>query len=328
MKPILSFTLAALGGLAATAAFAAPATAADCKSAATASDRAICANPAVAKADADMRAAFDALIAASAPADQKVFQSSQSAWLDDRHTDCDFADATEKPAKPAAAATCVTEESDARRRFLAGEPDAGPGVPGIVPVMRQGQGFIWSLHFSNPATPAEKLVNDKLDGEVAALHIGKIDDKGMYVDPNDYTDDFDAELAYASPALLSVAVTGSHYAPATKDSTPVAYNLNVDMKAGKVLTFADAFAPDALPGLQKQCVAQLGDFVKPEKGDKGEAAANLKLADAAVADLAWWSFGAKAVTINMDPGDEDPYECHLPYAALRKIIKPDFPLPS
>lgn len=328
MQLILSFTLATLGGFAAAIAFSAPAAAADCKLAANATDHAICANPAVAKADADMRAAFDALISASAPADQKVFQSSQQAWLDDRNTDCDYADATEKPAKPAALAACLIKESDERLRFLTGQPDEGPGVPGIAPVMRQGQGFIWSLHFTDATTPAEKLVNGKLDGEVAALHIGKINDKGMYVDPDDYTDDFDANLTYASPALLSVAVNGSHYAPADKQLTPFAYNLNVDMQAGKVLSFADAFAADALPGLQKQCLAQLSDFVKPAKGDKGEAAANAKLANAAVADLSWWSFGAKAATINMNPGDEDPYECHFPYPSLRKLIKADFPLPN
>lgn len=324
---VIATAALALGG---TAALAGPSAAADCSSVKGITDYAICANPAVAKSDAAMRAAFDALIALSAPQDQEVFRKSQSAWHDDRDLNCDYADDTEKkPAKPAVLAKCLIEESDARRRFLTGQPDEGPGASSqIVPVVREGQGFTWSLHFVDPKTPAEKLVNDKLDGEVASLHIGKIDASGVYLDPNDYTDNFDAELRYASPALMSVEVVGSRFSPTDKQETPIAYNLNVDMQAGRVLTFADAFSDDALPQLQAKCMAQLGDFLKPgPKGDTAIVAEDTKIAKTAVGDLAWWSFGAKRVTITMDPGDEDPYACHFDYAALRKLIKPGFPLP-
>lgn len=318
-------TLTATGGT-----LAGPAAPANCAAATSITDHAICSNPAVAKADAAMRAAFDALIKQSSPADQLVFQHNQSAWHDNRDTDCDYADATEKPAKPAALAKCLIEESDARRRFLTGQPDEGPGASSpIVPVMRQGQGFIWSLHFVDPKTPAEKLLNEELDGQVAGLHIGKIDADGRSIDPNDYTDMFDAELKYASPALISVAVDGDHFSPTDKQTTPFAYNLNLDMRTGKQLSFSDAFPAEALPQLEAKCLGQLGDFLKPGiGGDAGMVAENTKLATAAVADLRWWSFGAKWATINMDPGDEDPYVCHFDYQALRKIIKPDFPLPN
>ena len=152
---------------------------------------------------------------------------------------------------------------------------------------------------------------------------------GNYVDPDDYTDNFDAELKYASPTFVSVAVDGGHFSPSDKKDTPIAYNLNIDMQSGKLLTFADAFPDDALPQLQAKCMAQLGDFLKPEaNGDTAIVAEDTKIAKTAVSDLSWWSFGAKQATIVMDPGDEDPYACHFDYAALSKIIKPGFPLPK
>ena len=330
MKLALAAPITGMAIIAA-AALAGPASAADCSSSKGITDHAICSNPAVAKADAAMNAAFDALIKQSSPADQKVFRDSQSAWHDNRDTDCDYADDTEdKPAKPAALAKCLIGESNDRQRFLTGQPDEGPGASSaIVPVMREGQGFIWSLHFADPKTPAEKLLNDELDGAVAGLHIGITGADGNYVDPDDYTDLFNAELKYASPAFVSVAVDGAHYSPSAKQDTPFAYNLNVDMQTGKLLTFADAFADDALPQLQAKCMAQLGDFLKPgSDGDTAIVVEDTKTAKTAVADLGWWSFGAKRATITMDPGDEDPYSCHFDYTALRKIIKPGFPLPN
>ena len=329
MKLVVAVTTAALGLLAATA-LTSPAAAADCASVKNITDHAICVNPEVAKADTAMNAAFDALIKQSAPADQKVFEDSQKAWHDDRDTDCDYADASDKPAKPAAVAKCVIGESNERLRYLTGQPDEGPGATSaIVPVMREGQGFIWSFHFVDPKTPAETLLNTKLDGEVAALHIGKTGADGIYLDTNDYTDNFDAELKYASPTFMSVAVVGAHFSPTDKKDTPVVYNLNIDIQAGKLLTFADAFSDDALPQLQTKCMAQLGDFLKPgSDGDKAIVVEDTKTAKTAVSDLSWWSFGAKQATIVMDPGDEDPYTCHFDYAMLRKIIKPGFPLPK
>ena len=99
MKLAIAFGATALAVLAA-ATLTGPASAANCAAATGVTEHAICSNPAVAKADAAMNAAFDALIKQSTPTDQKVFRDSQSAWHDNRDTDCDYADGTEeKPAK-------------------------------------------------------------------------------------------------------------------------------------------------------------------------------------------------------------------------------------
>jgi len=321
--------IAAFAGLlvpaGATALPAAAATTAACTAGGAAPTRAaICRNAGLRGADTKMAAAFETLLAASSPADRAVFEDSQRAWLDDRDTDCD-ADTDGTPAKPGSLVTCLAGEDAERTRFLAGQPEAGPGTPDrIVPVMREGHGFIWSFRFADPRTAAEKLVDDRLDGEIAALHIGKT------ADVDDYSDNFDAELNYASADFLSASVVGDHLAP-TPDKAVLTfdYNLNVDMRSGRLLGFSDAFPATALTGLQQKCAVELHDYLEP---GPGQTAADAKAAkdqlDAYVANLDKWSFGATEARINLDPGDEDPYVCHLSYETLRPLAKAGFPLPA
>ena len=299
------------------------ATAIACSASGAAATRtAICRNAQLRSADADMEAAFNALLAAASPDDARVFQDSQKAWLDDRDTDCDT-DTIGTPAKPAKLVACIAGEDAERTRFLAGQPAAGPGAPDeIVPVMREGHGFIWSFRFADPQSAAETLVDAKLDGEVAALHVGDP------ADDNDYTDNFDAELNYASPDFLSASVVGDHLASGGKPDQSFDYNLNVDMQTGKLLTFADAFAAGLLPRLQRQCATQLRADVQPGPNlTAADAKTTKDQLDAYVANLDKWSFGAREATINLDPGDEDPYVCHLSYASLRPMVNAGFPLP-
>jgi len=285
--------------------------------------KAICADAASRASDATMRTAYEALLKQSTPADQKVFADSQSAWLDDRDTDCDTVDDTDTPAKPAEIAACATKESDARYKYLAGHPNEGPGASdAIIPVMREGQGFIWSLRFAEAKTPAEKLINDKLDAQLADIHIGKPDDS------NDYTDNFYAELSYASPDFVSIAVDGSKIVPGS-DAKQFDYNLNVDMKTGKLLTFDDAFGADAASKLQGLCEKQLGEFLALPSYDGSDTGPKPKtVLDAKLADLSQWAFGASEASIVMDPGDEDAYTCKLAYADLKPMLKAGFPLPQ
>ena len=323
MKSMLIIT--ALAGLLSTtgdvAAASSPDVAACSAGGAAVTQHAICGSPGLRKTDAALNAAFDALLAASTPADAQVFRDSEKYWLDDRDTDCDSADASGKPAKPAALDSCLRNEDLDRTRFLLGQPAEGPGAGHVVPVMREGQGFIWSFRFPDPQTPGEKLVDEKLDAEVAGLHIGKPGDDA------DYTDSFSADLKYASPTFLSASVDGEHLSPG-KDGQQFDYNLNIDMRSGKLLTTADAFAAQTVVKLQQQCATERRDYLKLVAGSSAadRAKERAKLNDL-VADLGQWSFGATQASITLDPGDEDPYVCHFPYKSLRPLLRPGFPLP-
>jgi uncharacterized protein YecT (DUF1311 family) len=285
--------------------------------------RAICHSPALGKADAAMNAALAALLAAATPADAQVFRDSQKYWLDDRDTDCDSTDDAGTPAKPAKLAACIQKEDAERLRFFTGAPAEGPGATDrIVPIMREGQGFIWSFRFADPKTPGETLIDQKLDAAVAGLHIGKLGDD------SDYTDSFNADLKYASPVFLSASVDGEHVSPGGTNNQQFDYNLNVDMQSGKLLTTADAFAPPTVAKLQQQCTSERRDYLKLIASESAaDQAADRKKLNDMVADLSQWSFGASAALVNLDPGDEDPYICHFPYKTLRPLLQPGFPLP-
>jgi hypothetical protein len=125
-------------------------------------------------------------------------------------------------------------------------------------------------------------------------------------------------------------VTGDYLSKKSGESDePFHYNLNVNMRTGEQLLFAQAFTSDVLPKLQKECRRQLAEYLQPAKGEVvKDVVARGKALDDAVFSFAEWSFGATQATLNMNPGDEDPYECHLPYALLRRYLKPGFPLPS
>jgi uncharacterized protein YecT (DUF1311 family) len=321
---IIAATLGLLSTAGNVAAAPSPTDAGSCAAAgAAATQHAICRSPALAKVDVAMNSALEALLAASTPADAQVFRDSQKYWLDDRDADCDAADDSGKPAKPAALEACVRAEDLDRTRFLLGGPAEGPGTgSNVIPVMREGQGFIWSFRFSDPKTPGETLVDQKLDATVAGLHIGKIGDD------SDYTDSFNADLKYASPVFLSASVDGEHVSPGGTNNQQFDYNLNVDMQSGKLLTTGDAFAPTTVAKLQKQCAGERRDYLKLIAGESAaDRAADQKKLNDLVADLSQWSFGATAALVNLDPGDEDPYICHFPYKTLRPLLLPGFPLP-
>jgi hypothetical protein len=65
----------------------------------------------------------------------------------------------------------------------------------------------------------------------------------------------------------------------------------------------------------------------------GDALKQLRQSVAAVTgDLKSWSFGADAATVSYDPYAvgayaEGAFTCEIPYATLRPLAKPDFPLP-
>jgi hypothetical protein len=133
-------------------------------------------------------------------------------------------------------------------------------------------------------------------------------------------------LKYASPDLLSAFVEASDQSPTLAHPMDNTHNLNIDMRSGKLLAMKDAFDKNVLVGLEETCLGQLKDYMA-EDSATGNVAPELIRAD--IESLATWSFGASEATLVFDPVDTDPSGvCHLPYADLRKVIKPGFPLPQ
>jgi uncharacterized protein YecT (DUF1311 family) len=300
---------------------ASPARAIDCSTAQSDTEKAICADPTVLAADNAMSASYSAIEASLPKAAQKVLADNQSAWIESRDINCGTGDDGTK-LSGAQLNQCLLGETTSRQRFLAGQPEEGPGGPDqIVPMVVEGVDgtFIESFHFAAPKTPGEKLFNALVGKELKLVHVAKNED--------DYTDDFSMLLSYASPQLISAHIEGTDLKPTLAHPMPYARQINVDLTTGKALNFADAFAPQTLPALQQSCLPQVVAYTSPD----GNSAIDQRVADvnAAVGDLSQWQFGATKATVAFYAyADEIHASCSFDYAKLRPMVKPGFPLPQ
>jgi uncharacterized protein YecT (DUF1311 family) len=315
--------LAAAGGLAGMALAATPSLAIDCAKASTGIEKAICSDSRANAADADMSSAFSALLNGLAAPQKKLLLANQHAWIAEREGTCVGGGDDGPAATPAELAACIVRLTDARRNFLSGAPAEGPGITSaIAPVIRHGADdtYLTSLAFLAPETPAEKLFNADLGSDFAKMHIAASAD--------DYSDNFNATLEYASPTLISVNIVGADLSPKLVHPMPFNYNFNIDMQTGKKLTMADALRKPALAAIEKQCIdVQLKNYLANTDGSIGDTDPDMIKVD--MADLDRWSFGAHQATLIFDPAEDDPTGvCRVSYADLKKLIKPGFPLPQ
>ena len=123
--------------------------------------------------------------------------------------------------------------------------------------------------------------------------------------------------------------------------------LNLDLKAGRLLAMDDLLEPARLADVGTLCRAQLasqlkervtGDGEDPDRDAETKArfAEELKpIAEASgdmIKALSNWRFGASAATIvfvqdSIAAHVYGAFDCTVPYASLRPIAKPGFPLP-
>ena len=147
-----------------------PAFAFDCANARTASEKAICADPAARDADAQMAQAFGQLVAGASPAERAAATQSQVKWLEERDKAC-------ADLKRPELAACLKRESDARRIYLVGQPENGPGYSGRIAASARyekgGKGRaeidLRLLKVVDPKTPADRAFNASVDKLVGRL---------------------------------------------------------------------------------------------------------------------------------------------------------------
>src|SRR5579862_4104916 len=98
----------------------------DCARARSLAERAICSDPALKMADAEMARAFAALRAALPPPQHSALLADQRQWLGERDAAC-------RQQQPALV-ECLRRQTDVRRRFLAGEgPNGATAAPRLLP---------------------------------------------------------------------------------------------------------------------------------------------------------------------------------------------------
>ena len=321
------FLLTGLGVLAA----AAPVAAMDCKAAKTDIEKAICASPDAVAADTAMVAAYNALRERLSPPQREALLVSQRLWIKRRGFGCE----SDKPGY----AQCLAKETDQRRAFFEARPEAGPGVdsPQTVEIVaRPGKPRDWEidvelLKFVEPKSPGERTLN----AEVAKMLKDIPTDRKDIERNMTYAHDVWMRITWLSPRLLSSRIEGYEFTGGAHGN-PLTTGLNIDMKSGRKLAFADGFDKAAQEKLTASCLVQ----IVPEKIRRGmdepkgdELTMLRKGVEEGLAILDTWNFTPKGATIvyghyAIGSYAEGAYECDVPLARLKELAKKDFPLPE
>ena len=324
---------AAVLALVLAAGFNLPAQALDCGKATAPEDKAICADPQAAAADDAMVKAYQALFAKMAPGERKTLLDSQREWLKTRGRACaDKAGAAES--------RCLKEETEKRRKYLAGEPGAGPGSGGkLVPVMiekpvRKGAYAldVTAVKYAPATTPAEKLFNAEVDKLLKAVPPAK--DEELEPDLN-YSYMLNVAVTYASPQFISAHVETYIFSGGAHGSG-TSSNINIDAAKGRLLTFKDVFASEAEGKILAECMTQILDQKHDRMPDEKIEGDDLKQLRSSVEEglrgLSKWSFAPGTASIDYDAYAlgayaEGAYSCELHSDFLRPLLKAGFTLP-
>jgi uncharacterized protein YecT (DUF1311 family) len=311
-----------------------PALALDCKAASTKAEKAICADPAALAADSEMTKAYSALHAAIDVKQRAALVKSQVQWLAERDGAC-------FDKESAALGACLMGESNERRLFLSGGALAGPGYSGkLVALFRIEKGGpgrtdvdVEVMKFAAPANAGERAFNaavDKLSSDVPQP--GKEDARR-----DDYAYSWKMRLAYVSPHLISAHADGYS---STGGAHPNSYSadINIDLDVGREAAFDSLLDKAGAERVFALCFDQVVADRKDREGADGaldaEGSKTLrKDIAAATGALKTWSFGADAATVSYDgyavaSYAEGEFSCKIPYATLRPLAKPGFPLPQ
>jgi uncharacterized protein YecT (DUF1311 family) len=301
----------------------------DCSKASTKAEKAICADPAARAADDDLGKAFAAAISEMSASTRAAAVAAQVRWIAERDGAC--ADQT----GPKYSA-CLAKQSLGRRDFLAAEPEAGSGAPGrLAPVFRHEKGSkhkaavdLQLLKYPAPATPAERAFDAAVERDVGPLDQP---DKG---DPGDIAWEYvrSMRLAYASPRLISAHLEGYNSTAGAHPNSFTA-DINILVEEGREAKLADLVDGKVAQKLFAFCLKSVRTEKKARFGADLPPEVDLPRTVAeATAKLEAWSFGAESATISYDPYAvgayaERAYACVIPYATLKPLAKPGFPLP-
>jgi uncharacterized protein YecT (DUF1311 family) len=296
----------------------------DCTKAATVSEKAICADPGLAAADAAMAQAFSGLLKKLPPAQQAALRTDQQSWITDRDGGC-------FDKKDDALTQCLLAATQMRRHFLAGEGDNGvAGAPALLPVFfvesRKGAYDITVAYaqFAAPAAP-------KFNAAVHEVVFGKnVLSQYRTTNPNPNTGSSNLyqvsyDTTYLDPNLASVTFQFADFAGGAHPNnwrSAVLWNPAVDAPVALADFLADPAI--AVPAISALCKAQA------EKDDWGLF--DNPDFDTVVKDTKSWAVDKDGVTIMFDPYSVAPYvagphDCRILYADLRDLLKPGGPLP-
>jgi uncharacterized protein YecT (DUF1311 family) len=312
-----------------------PAAAINCSAASTRQEKAICADPAAKAADEQMTAAFTALRASTPDKDRDALTIDQRQWIRTRDDSCSYAGSDGRP--PTELPACLRKQSDERRLFLSAMPADGPGLSGpgvqspIRPFFLKGKDgrTISGLRFAVPRSNGERVFNRAVDDLLKTVNVSDGSE-------GDKTDEFSMALTYASPSLVSAEVIISY--PNSAHPLPMYEEINVNLAAGRMLTFEDVFRREAIASLAVQCRPQFDDFVgEAAKSDLSDAEAEIRdeilkdreaLVQRSYSDMTRWNVGSRKMTLIVEDRGRSRLmsSCNLDTARLKPLLRLGFSL--
>jgi uncharacterized protein YecT (DUF1311 family) len=320
----------AFAGLTAGVAAAQPAP--DCSRANTVAEKAICADPDLAAADAAMAQAYASMREVLPPDQQPALVADQRQWVGLRDDICGVVEGREHN-------RCLRSVTDKRRRLLAGEgPEGAADAPRLLPAFfRDARKGRYEISVAYPrlggnVAPAVAAAFDQavrdivLRAKVVAEYRGLPPPRNP-TSLNSYNVTYD--ITYIDPRLASVTFAISTYSGGAHPNSEHT-NLVFDLVAGRRFSLADIVAvpPQAIEVISTMCRNQLA-----EKAAKGRWEL-LSDADfpAVVGEIGNWAPDNDGVSILFNPYSVAAYvvglqDCRLSYAELAPLLKPGGPLP-
>jgi uncharacterized protein YecT (DUF1311 family) len=309
----------------------------DCTKAATAIEKAICANADLMRQDAALAQAYGAARAAVLGEQRKALALSQKRWIETRENICGNLEGAEL-------ARCVDDETRKRLSLLNAAPESGPGYPEkMVPVFleRKGVGVIYELdyallQFAMPRTLAERQLN----GEVAKILAEAPRASADFAAPEGMTLSQTAwfTLSYASSRMISISHAFYSFDGGAHGNGGVT-NVNLDMETGGMIRTGDLFTGAALQDLTEKCKQQIiAEKISRNRDDpqydiKSDANFHEDTVAAGVSQFSRWTILEDKAVVTFDAyavGSyaEGAYECSLPMAEVKALARTPNPLPG
>ena len=306
----------------------------DCRQAKTPAEKAICAAPELAEADAAMARAYQALRSLLPAEERAALLADQRRWVKLRDARC--ADKADKADRELAA--CLLAETEQRRRFFEGQGGDGAEAGGLRPAFfheakpKRYEIAISYPQFARPEGAAQSAFNRAaraiaLDAKALSeiRRTGPPPVAGML---SQYQVDY--AVPYLDQRLASVVFTTFNFAAGAAHPNSSRSALLFDLTEGRALRLADLLAEPkkAVGEISSVCRQQLEGQAKEEGWELFD---NADFA-AVVGEVTNWAAGKKGVEILFDPYSVAAYvvgarECRLSYAELQHWLKPGGPLP-
>ena len=300
---------------------------ADCNRARSATERAICIDPRLAAADAEMAKAYSALRALLPTAQHAALLDSQREWIAQRDGACQ--------GEGSELTQCLLEQTRARRRLLAGEgQNEDLGALRLLPAFHREAAAHYKISAEYPQIPRAAGPNAaSFNEESRKIAFGSGPGGAREFRNNEPLRNGEAKTFYDASyeiRYLDAHLTSVVFAVATYEGgahpNGESIGLLFDLDQARPLQLADflANAEEAIPAIAARCER------KATEEDWG-VFENANFA-AVVGEIAGWTADRDGVAILFNPYSVAPYvagphECRIPYTELARWLKPDGPLP-